>query len=522
MVGAIPVVPSVSTVTDEDVTPAGFTGVHDITKNVDYWFNRELYEIEREANRLAGEWAGSNLPTLTEDGEQVLAPESYLARRCGELWQAWPQRIQVKMQDAINGTAAELVSCIAKVRSALTELKVSREQHAATEEKIMDIRRQTAAQHAPVRFDRFISKKLEWTLLIVIAMSEFVANQPVFRLIWSLQESVAEKLAEVLERSSNAGWFVGIKVALLEIASYVEASALALASVLFLLLMADYLGRGMRPLVALRTIDNPYAAKSIAALRREKKTIVFATVLGTAALLLFFFQARAKADVMISERISAAQQQLKSIDQRISEAPEDAGPTDGDLADRSRLEALLARLESDLYMARSIKSNNLQILFFNVGLVCVAFLVGFLSAQHEISDADGEHPDLQPLKDKAVRLRETMERENAAARDALSQGRQAVARMQGLLGASPLATLGAKRERLESVIPRWRTENSRLRGIHPNSVASFRRPPQLDLPPVPDAVRGVRPEGVDSLEAELLALTNEVFGVESQPNPGEP
>ena len=508
-----PMVPVGTTpsVVDEDTLPGVFSGVHDVTKNVDYWFNRELYEIEREANRLAAEWAQSNLPTLTEEGEQVLAPESYLARRCGELWQAWPQRIQVKMQDAINGTAAELVSCIAKVRSAITEVKVAREQHAATEEKIMEIRRQTNAETAPVRYDRFIPFWLEILLIVIVLGAEFVANQPVFRLIWSLPQQVSEQLADNLEALQDGGWYAGLQVAALEAISYVEASALAMAAVLFLLLLADYLGKSLRPLVALRAADHPYAARSIAALRREKRSVLLVTAIGTLAIITFFYQARGKADVMITERINGVQDQLSKVQKQIEDSPPDLGPAPGLAEKEARHLADLSRLEGEKFMALSIKSNNQQILLFNIGLVCFAVLVGFLSANHNISEKLGEHPDLQPLKDKAIRLREQVERENASARESLSQGRQAVARMHGLLGASPLATLGAKRERLESVIPRWRTELSRLRGIHPNSVASFRRPPLLELPPVPAAVQGTRPEGIEDLESELLSLTKEIF-----------
>ncbi len=40
----------------DDDADAG-NGVHAITKKTDYWFNRELYQLEQEAKQLAAEWA---------------------------------------------------------------------------------------------------------------------------------------------------------------------------------------------------------------------------------------------------------------------------------------------------------------------------------------------------------------------------------------------------------------------------------------------------------------------------------
>ena len=45
---------------DDDLD--GNDGVHAITRKTDYWFNRELYQLEQEAKHLAADWAEKGLP----------------------------------------------------------------------------------------------------------------------------------------------------------------------------------------------------------------------------------------------------------------------------------------------------------------------------------------------------------------------------------------------------------------------------------------------------------------------------
>src|SRR5690606_28329129 len=45
-----------------DVTEDAGSGVHSITKKTNYWFEREVGQIEREAERLAIQWAEKGLP----------------------------------------------------------------------------------------------------------------------------------------------------------------------------------------------------------------------------------------------------------------------------------------------------------------------------------------------------------------------------------------------------------------------------------------------------------------------------
>jgi hypothetical protein len=77
--------------------------------------------------------------------------------------------------------------------------------------------------------------------------------------------------------------------------------------------------------------------------------------------------------------------------------------------------------------------------------------------------------------------------------------------------ASPLAEWSAKVDRLEGVLPLFRGENARLRGMDPASILSFAVKPTLSLPIV-EAERGF-PEPTDFARLkEEFAVCRRDFG----------
>ena len=87
--------------------PAG-NGVYAITRNTNYWFNRELAVIEHEASRLASDWAEKGLPRHDVRREGPVEPEQVLAMRCLELYRQWRDRVTIKMQDAIQSASGAM------------------------------------------------------------------------------------------------------------------------------------------------------------------------------------------------------------------------------------------------------------------------------------------------------------------------------------------------------------------------------------------------------------------------------
>jgi hypothetical protein len=87
--------------------------------------------------------------------------------------------------------------------------------------------------------------------------------------------------------------------------------------------------------------------------------------------------------------------------------------------------------------------------------------------------------------------------ETVRRRDAINRIQTAIVRdlhrVGYLLQSRPLSGWEAKAERLRAVIPRFRSENARARGIDSANVAAFRRPPKIELAPLEEDGRLVPP-----------------------------
>jgi hypothetical protein len=172
------------------------------------------------------------------------------------------------------------------------------------------------------------------------------------------------------------------------------------------------------------------------------------------------------------------------------------------------------QLESDLAFAQNIAQNNVSILLLNVSLVAFALVIGFMGDARDVNDTLGEHPDLKPLKDKCLRLTEAQVVHSGVARRALLNGELALGQLQSLLRSRPLATIDAKRSRLNAIIPRWRSTNVRRRGIDAASVEAFRRSPALALVDIGDSIPMVKPAGTEDYARDLQDIRDEVFTLE--------
>jgi hypothetical protein len=142
-----------------------------------------------------------------------------------------------------------------------------------------------------------------------------------------------------------------------------------------------------------------------------------------------------------------------------------------------------------------VQNNNVPLLLLNIGLVLAAAMLGYLSYKHTVSDGRGEHPALAQLRTDRRTLQQEAHGTVQSGRSAESLARAAMSRAEHLMAASPLAEWRAKADRLNGVIPLFRGENARLRGIDPANILAFGNKSPLTLPTV-EAERG-SPEPAD-------------------------
>ena len=144
------------------------------------------------------------------------------------------------------------------------------------------------------------------------------------------------------------------------------------------------------------------------------------------------------------------------------------------------------RLERADY-ASMIAGMNRPILFLNIVLALTAAIAAYLRTGGTVQGAV-VNPRVAALKQRIAELMlQAGEQRNAMARsDTAIDGH--FARLQYLAALDPLHGWEAKAYRLEAVIPSFRSENARLRGIDVANIAAFSRPVALGLsgaqPPV--------------------------------------
>lgn len=495
--------------------PDGYAGVHNVLKRVDVWFEIEAAGVEKQAAEYAERWAVANLPTPGDKTEEPIDPEKVLAKRAGELWQGWAHRVRVKLQDSLDSAADDMSRHVASARTALTEYRIAREALGETERKIEDIKRVVAEERPRISYAKLLPEWAFWLLAVALVSVEFVANQPVFRIVWPMPANVSNAIAETVEDTLASGRWAGLRYTLLELVSYVEASLLALVVVILLFVLGKELGSACRPLLALRSDDYPYAKRSIEALHRQKMLLAAVSALGTAAILFFLWSARATAPDVAGERLAATVAREQSVTAELN-----AAQANGDLSLITSVQTRLLDIGAERIQqeevhafARSIGKNSIGILVLNLSFVCCAFVVGFMSDSRDLTESVGEHPDLPGLRDKCHRMRADARRLADAAKEQTRLGELAGARVRSLLRTRPMSSQEAKRARLESVIPAWRAENARLRRLDPSMIAAFRFKPDLHLPSLDETLALAEPEQFADTQSALRTVAAEVDGV---------
>jgi hypothetical protein len=243
-------------------------------------------------------------------------------------------------------------------------------------------------------------------------------------------------------------------------------------------------------LVALKPEEQPLASTTIVGIRRQHWMVLAGCVIGSLAVLTFLFVSRGRIATVAAARVTADSLELERLVGESRQARE------GDLASISRAAAEIREQRRTLEIHRDdrayatgVQNNNTPLALFNIGLIFAAAVLGFLTHRQIVSDGKGEHPAIVQLRTDRRALQADAHTALQAGRDAESLAREGIGRAEHLMTASPLAEWGAKADRLGGVIPLFRGENARLRGIDPASILAFSSPPPLSLPTV-EAERG--------------------------------
>ena len=207
-------------------------GVYAITKKTDYWFNREISQLEQQAKQLAAEWAEKGLPRHDMERSGVFEPEQVLGMKCLDLFRQWRTRVRTKMQDQIQAGSAALNRSIAHARSEVNALETTAEERKNTRAQIDTLQQ----------------------------FKESTPNFPVFRLLLPMDATLVQLASTLGEAAESHTWLAGPLVLFQDILLHFEAFLVALIAVLILVLLGKTTGSSARTIVAFRASESPMAA----------------------------------------------------------------------------------------------------------------------------------------------------------------------------------------------------------------------------------------------------------------------
>ena len=485
-------------------------GVHAITKKTDYWFNRELYQLEQEAKHLAAEWAEKGLPRHDVPRSGVFEPEQVLAMKSLELFRQWRRRVRVKMQDQIQTASANLNRLIGDSRAEVNALETSANERTYTRTQIESFQRFKEPEGVRVGYDRILKSTFAfWAFAVILTIAEFTANFPVFRLLLPMNSTLVTLAATLGEAAESHTWLAGPLVLFQDILLHFEAFLVALIAVVILVFLGKTTGSAARSIVSFSESEHPFAATTIRAHRRQHTVIFVAGMLGIASVLAFMFYSRAQIAETAQSRVRA-----DSVALRQALADQQAAGTDlaKTAATTQRVTDATRTLQQhldDAAYAQTVQRINDAIVLLNIGLVFAAMTLGFVHKREDLTDRQGEHPSIRPLRKRLQVLERQALGHAYAARVAMSSAATEAGRINHLLESHPLRDWQAKQDRLQSVIVQFRGENARVRGLDPANVVAFAQPSRIVFPEVNENEDLRRPTELDRLLQDLSEVEAE-------------
>lgn len=497
---------------------SGGSGLHDVIKATDVWFNYQLSLLEKSAVTQAEEWAKAGIPRQDAPLEGELPVETNLKARAEEIFQEWIARIRRKVQDSIQAACAEAVEKVVQFRHTSAQIEKTTVEISTTEGDIRD--RQEALLNQQKTFGAepiFKNKWLYYVLLSALLAIEWIANVPIFsellpeepgtRLIW-------KKLVANTQQMGASGGFHRV---LEKMELYPDVAIFAFGVIIFVMVLAHFGGEGWRAWVVFNPSEEPLLTPMLHARRREAVTPIIAGLIGIVLAILFLFGSRARLQTAATEGYDQAQRHVKSLKaelEQLNSAGKQLSDVQRQLDLEQQLEAAQSRLmdwEERFHYARDIGMMNFPILILNVVLALTALTASYCVASPKIIEGKLIDPIIPELKSKLGTLRLDVINQRQLLRTLDAQIQTAIARSKYLAGTRPLAEWRAKARRLNAVVTLFRAENARFRGVDPESIIAFRQRSSIEFPTVPDE-GFLLPVELGPLEEEFKSLRLEFQG----------
>jgi preprotein translocase subunit SecG len=380
----------------------------------------------------------------------------------------------------------------------------------ATSAQIDGFRQFKEPDNTRVGYDRILKSSFGfWIFAGILTIAEFTANFPVFRLLLPMDSTLVQLASTLGEAAESHTWLAGPLVLFQDILLHFEAFLVALIAVVILVLLGKTTGSSARSVVAFSAKESPMAATTIRAHRRQHVFVFIAGFLGIVSVLSFLFLSRAQIAETAQSRVHSDSVTLRQAQTDQQAAGTDLAKTAATTQRVTDANRTLRQHLDDAAYAITVQRINNAIVLLNIGLVLAAMTLGFVYKKEDLTDRQGEHPALRPLRARLNVLEREALTHARGARISMSGAAAEAGRINHLLESHPLREWQGKQDRLQSVILQFRGENARIRGLDPANVIAFAQPSTIVFPVVDEDEELRRPTELNQLLQELSEVETE-------------
>ncbi|HUF12620.1 MAG TPA: hypothetical protein VMN78_05955 [Longimicrobiales bacterium] len=494
-------------------------GLRGVTRPIDKWFAAEVGALEDEARESGAHWAQAGLPRADAMVEGELPPEQSLHRRASEIFTQWVQKTTTRVQDTIEAHVQRARQSLNDMTFGLEEIRRAKLETANIDARATSLE---SAQRGRESSFGFRSYWQWWWFVPAIALLivvDWVATVPVFQELLPQDADIGQAWTVLAAEAERHGALAGLYRMWYRIALAPEVAILALGVIIFLVVLAHIFGESVRRIVSVSERDVPEAGRSVRQYRRQFWIPAAVGLIGGILVVSFLFLARQEILNFAQSRLDHVEQQIGRLDTQI------AGATQaGNINEVARLSSLRPALEDELRTreerrnyAERIAATNAPIAILNSVLFLTAALLGYLKVRDSVTASDPQDPRLIDLRDRRRELRDLIARDRERVREADRAARESIAWAEFLSQSKPFEDWEGRRDRLARVVSLFRSENARVRGVDPASVAAFRVEPRFQAA-VPEAHNRFRlPQDFSAVKERHLALAQEWTVVDEAP-----
>jgi hypothetical protein len=456
---------------------------HDLLKGLEVSFGIEAAQVEREALETARSWAEKGLPRHDIEANGQLEVEGMLAHRASHVFTDWTRRVRDRFEGAIQSESEQLgkrlialEQRLLRYRYLLDELRTSRA--AVVRAQSQDEQHAADAARAPKRRVAYASRLGSipfWALCTVLVLADFVANVPVFNELLPSSPVAAQALQNIETNATANPETYGWNTFWARLGMHLDASILAFSVVLFLVVLGHFFGAAIRTIVALHR-TRPVVDDELLLKHRYQPTVVaWLSLAGIFTIVSVLYLARDRIEQSSQERLTRVEAQASAKRQELAEAQQsnDATLVQQLEVERQTLEGLVPVLRARHEYAVSIAAINWPIAALNLVLALCAALLAYLH-QSENLELDATHSAQAPAaRERYGTSRKDVQDERGAVCELVSEIDTRIKRIAHLSESRPLLRAEGKAERLRRVIPMFRAENARARGLDTRSILAF-------------------------------------------------